>query len=539
MTEGWLPLPLPRQAAAEPGRLALRAAGRDVSYAALADRADDLARRLAALGAAEGERVAIRLGGTMDDVALVHAVARLGAVLVPLHPRATAGEAAWQVARARPRVVVGGGGRASDAGAVAHDATDENASRNALDAASEDLAGADALDAASKNLVGADALDAAIDAPAIVDLERLLATPPRRVALAERVALGAPQAIVFTSGTSGRPKGAVLTWGNQVASAAASALRLGALPDDRWLVPLPLAHVGGLAVLLRCALAGAAVLLHARFDAAEASAALDDDSATLASLVPTMLSRLLEARGDRPAPPHLRAVLLGGGPASPALLAEARRRGFPVAPTYGLTETASQVATAHPGAFDDDAPAALPLPLAEVRVVGADLADAERGTEGEIWVRGPMIMAGYWDDPAATAAALRDGWLRTGDLGTLDHAGRLRVAARREDLILSGGENVYPAEVEAVLAEHPDVAAVCVVGVYDADLGQRVAAAVELRDGAEADEAALEAFSRARLAGFKLPRRWLLLGEGDLPRTASGKVRRGQVAGRLETSSSV
>lgn len=492
MSGAWLPLPLPRQAAAEPDRLALRAAGRDASYAALADRADDLARRLAALGAAEGERVAIRLGGGADDVALVHAVARLGAVLVPLHPRATADEIAWQVTRSRARVVVG------DATAVPcnpHESPDGG--------------------------------------PAVTSLEGLLATPPRRAALAERVALDAPQAIVFTSGTTGRPKGAVLTWGNQVASASASALRLGTLPDDRWLVPLPLAHVGGLAVLLRCALAGAAVVLHARFDPAEASAALDDDEATLASMVPTMLARLLEARGVRPAPPGLRAVLLGGGPAAPGLLAEARRRGFPIAPTYGLTEAASQVATARPGAFDDAAPAAPPLPLAEVRVVDDAGRDVPAEAEGEIWVRGPMVMAGYWDDPEATAAALHEGWLRTGDIGRLDAAGRLHVASRRQDLIVSGGENVYPAEVEAVLVEHPDVAAACVVGVPDEAWGQRVAAAVELRAGATVDEAALEAFARGRLAGFKLPRRWLLLGEGGLPRTGSGKVRRGEVRGRF------
>lgn len=483
-----LPLPLPRLAASAPDRLAVRFAGTDTDYRNLSARADDLARRLTGLEVGAGDRIAVQLANSVDHVALIHAIARLQAVLVALHPRLTPSETAWQVARSRPRVVV----------------------------------------------IDGPGIAAEEDAPRTMTLAELEAIPPQPVKLADRVALASPQAIVFTSGTTGRPKGVVLTWGNQLAAASASALRIGALPDDRWLAPLPLCHVGGLAVVLRCALAGAAILLHDRFDAAAVDLALDDEGATVASLVPTMLARVIEARGERPAPAALRAVLLGGGPASPDLLRRARALGFPLAPTYGLTEAASQVATAFPGDFDDERPAAPPLPLVDVRVVGDDGRAVPVGAEGEVLVRGLSVMAGYWDEPEVTARALRGGWLHTGDVGSLDAAGRLSIAARRDDLIVTGGENVYPAEVERALEAHPDVLAACVVGIPDPTWGQRVAAVVELRAGSTATAPELEAHVRRSLAGFKVPRRWQVMGEGGLPRTASGKVRRGDVGAWFE-----
>ena len=262
-----------------------------------------------------------------------------------------------------------------------------------------------------------------------------------------------------------------------------------------------------------------------RFDPVAVDRALERDGITHVSLVPTMLGRLLELRGPRPAPPTLRCVLVGGGPLPEPLLARALDRGFPLAPSYGLTEATSQVATQTP---EETARrrevAARPLPGVALRIVDDAGALCPPDVAGEIVVRTPARMAGYLNLPEASARALRDGWLHTGDVGLLTPDGRLRVLDRRSDLVVSGGENVYPAEVEAALLAHPDVAEAAVVGAPDPDLGQRVVAAVVLRAGAERDPEALRRFCRTRLAGFKVPRAVRFL--AALPRTGSGKVLR-------------
>jgi O-succinylbenzoic acid--CoA ligase len=217
-------------------------------------------------------------------------------------------------------------------------------------------------------------------------------------------------------------------------------------------------------------------------------------------------------------------VLLGGAAAPAYLLARAHDAGFPVCTTYGLTEATSQVATARPWRADvRERPPMLPLDGTQLRIV-ADGRDVPAGSPGEIAVRGPTVMLGYLNDAAATARALRDGWLHTGDIGYLDGAGGLHVLDRREDLIVSGGENVYPAEVEATLLEHPSVAEAAVAGLPDADLGSRVVAWIVTRPGAVVDAQALSGHCNARLAGYKRPREFRFV--GALPRTASDKVQR-------------
>jgi O-succinylbenzoic acid--CoA ligase len=240
-----------------------------------------------------------------------------------------------------------------------------------------------------------------------------------------------------------------------------------------------------------------------------------------------MLRRLLAAWGERPAPPDLRAVLLGGAAADPELVGKALARGWPLCPTYGLTEAASQVATAAPPAPGACQPAPLrALPGTDLRIA-RDGRDAAPGEAGEILVRGPTLMSGYLGDPAASARALADGWLHTGDIGVLAADGGLSVLDRRDDLIVSGGENVYPAEVEAVLMAHPQVADAGVAGVPDVDLGSRIEAWVVAAPGALLDAAMLDAYCRQRLAGHKRPRGWHLV--EALPRNAAGKLLRRQL----------
>jgi O-succinylbenzoic acid--CoA ligase len=322
----------------------------------------------------------------------------------------------------------------------------------------------------------------------------------------------------------------MLTYGNHLWSATASALNLGLRADDRWLACLPLFHVGGLAILLRSVIYGATAVLHPGFDPARVNAAIDDEAVTLVSVVANMLQRMLDDRGDRPYPASLRCVLLGGGPAPEPLLRRCAEAGVPVVQTYGLTETASQIVTLAPeDALRRLGSAGKPLFGAELRIVGEDGAECAAGKAGEIVVRGPSVTSGYLNRLDETAAAIRDGWLHTGDLGYLDGDGYLFVLDRRDDLIVSGGENVYPAEIEAVLQSHPDVLEAGVYGVEDERWVRAPVAVAVLREGATPDAESLLAYCRERLAAYKMPQR--IEFTDSLPRNAAGKLLRNQLSG--------
>jgi O-succinylbenzoic acid--CoA ligase len=311
-----------------------------------------------------------------------------------------------------------------------------------------------------------------------------------------------PLTRVLSSGTSGEPKPIELTAGNHLWSALASGLNLGVEPSDRWLCCLPLNHVGGLTILLRSAIYGTTALIHDRFDLDRVAATLEAGGASIVSLVPTQLVRLLDADAAVGSP---RLILLGGGPVSADVLDEALGRGATVVQTYGLTEACSQVCTLAPAeARTRTGSAGRPLLGMEVRIA-----------DGQILVRGPNVA------PAARAA---DGWLHTGDLGRLDDEGYLWVEGRRSDLIVSGGENVRPERVEDVLRAHPGVADAGVAGVDDREWGQAVVAYVVAVSGSEPDAAELIAFARERLAPFEIPKRIEM--RTSLPRTASGKLMR-------------
>lgn len=328
-------------------------------------------------------------------------------------------------------------------------------------------------------------------------------------------------AILFTSGTTGRPRGAVLTQAALVASARASAAVLGWEDGDCWALCMPIARVGGLSILTRCLAARKCVALVEAFDATAFPGWLDAQQVTLASVVPTMLARILDAHPSwRPAA-RLRAIQVGGDTASPRLLARATECGLPILITYGLTESCSQVCLTP--YVDRYAPAACgagrPLPGVELRV----------GESGHIELRGPMLMAGYWDAPPPKP----DEWFDTGDLGRLDADGCLHILARRADLIISGGENAYPAEIERALESFPGIAAAGVFGIPDDNWGQRVAAAL-VAEGPAPEDGVLQAFVRAQLAPHKRPR--FITYVDRLPQTGAGKLDRpalAQFASRL------
>jgi O-succinylbenzoic acid--CoA ligase len=303
--------------------------------------------------------------------------------------------------------------------------------------------------------------------------------------------------VVHTSGTTRTPRPVELTFGNLAAHVRAAGEVLGSDPDERWLVPMPLSHVGGLMVLVRsAAAAGTVVLEPPPFDADRTARLLREGDITLVSLVPTMLARILEA-GGRPGP-RLRRVLLGGGPVPRGLLRRAVEAGWPVSQTYGLTEAGSTVTLAEPGDLET---AGRPLPGLGVSIA----------SDGEIFVNGPTVV-GEWDT------------LRTGDLGSLDDEGRLTVVGRKSDTIVSGGENVAPAEVEAVLEEHPQVAEAVVFGRAHPQWGESVTARIVPRGEVAPTAGELRAYCVERLAGYKVPKAYEMAKQ--LPRTASGKLLR-------------
>lgn len=460
---------------------------RSFSQSTLADWTTNTCANLWRAGVRPGDRVATWARNSAEVVAVWRAVRELGATWVPLHPRLTRIEAAALLARVGARVVILGTGQ-----------------------------------------------DAAVAAGLPAAVLRTGALPQASPAAPESVRSGlepvacdaALAAILFTSGSSGPPKGVLLprTALDAAATAAAHQLApLGPLTGAMWLCCLPLCHVSGLVLLERAAKLGLTVGLLDQPDTRALAEALAAWQPELISLVPAQLTRLMDL-GVRPWP-GLRAVLVGGAPCPPDLVDAATSAGWPILVSYGMTETAAQVVTAPLG------PLPTPWPRASDAVcVGKPLHGVTiRAVDGELQVKSAQVMAGYLDDPEATATALQDGWLHTGDLGRVDENGWVWVRGRRGEMIVRGGENIAPDQVEAALAVVPGVVEVCVVGIPDRVLGQRVGAwlVVDAPLSSEILATALDG-----IAEFARPQVWLQTGE-PLPRTGPGKIAREAVRQRL------
>lgn len=484
--------PTARRAMATPDRAAvIHPDGQVVTYADLDDEVTVMAGHLAGHGVAAGDHLGVLLHGRPAYVTLVHAAFRMGCQLVPLNPQLEARAVARQAARADVETVI---------------------------------CGADTVELAS-------ALDVdrmlAVDAVgAFPELEGSERTPVDPVSWEWHD----PALLQFTSGTTGDPKAVTLTTGNLVSSAAASATRLGVLPGDRWLSPLPPYHLGGLAPIYRSALYGTAVVVPGTTDPEPLADRAHSHAVSGVSLVPTLLDRLLETEAGLP--DSLRFVLLGGGRIPPSLVARALERDVPVHPTYGLTETASQVATATPAeAASDPGTVGKPLVVTDVTIVDDAGDPVDPGEVGEVVVSGPTVTPGYYADPEANERAFGPHGFHTGDRGAIDTDGRLTVGGRRDDRIVSGGENVDPQAVAAVIRSIPAVEAVAVVGLEDPEWGERVAALVVPDPGADLDAADVEAHCRDHLAAPEWPK--TIAFTNQLPRTASGTVDRDRVRSRL------
>lgn len=483
---------------------------RRISYAEHGAAAYALARALRdRYGVVPGDRIGILAANTPEWVISFWAAQALGAITVGFNAWWAPREIEYGLAHTRPAVLI------------------VDAKRAAL----------------------LDGLD--IDVPVLTmedDIARLVAEQTAGDRPDVTVAEDDPAVILYTSGTSGRPKGAVHSHRNLLAvvdyhryndalSAAFTGAPAGDGPSDlRYLLASPLFHISSLhnLVVPRLATGGAVVVHQGAFDVDRVLRLVEREKVTNWGAVPTMANRLLDhddlSRYDLSS---LTAFALASAPSSPAFQQRLREK-LPFArdalvDSYGLTECSTAVSVATPTDLQAF-PGTLGRPIIGVAVqvrdpFGEPVAD---GTEGEICVRGPYVMLGYWDDEVATAAAITpDRWLRTGDFGVLEN-GMVRLTGRRSDLILRGGENVYPVEIEQVLDEHPAVSECAVVGIDHPDLGQEVAAVVVLRPGESVSEEHLRAYTAERLAYFKVPTRWRLTSDA-LPRNATGKTIRRQI----------
>jgi o-succinylbenzoate---CoA ligase len=355
--------------------------------------------------------------------------------------------------------------------------------------------------------------------------EELFAVQADITEIQEEINLSDICTIMYTSGTTGNPKGVLQTYGNHWWSAVGSALNLGYTESDRWLCSVPLFHISGYSILMRSVIYGMPIILHPTFDADQAIEDIKTKQVTIMSVVGTMLSRIVENLKDAQLPDYFRGMLLGGGPAPLPLLEACMEKGIPVFQTYGMTETASQIVTLAPEySISKLGSAGKPLFQAEYKILLEDGQIAAPREAGEIVVKGPNVTPGYLNRPEATREKFDEGWFHTGDIGYSDEEGFLFVLDRRSDLIISGGENVYPAEIESVLLSHPDVFDAGVTGLQDETWGQVPVAFIVRKDGERVSADQLQQYCLDHLAKYKVPKTFHFT--ESLPRNASKKLLR-------------
>lgn len=474
-----------RHARFAPGAVAIRFEGAAISYAELARRVARAAAVLAGLGVKRDDAVAWLGLNHPAVLVLLFACARLGAMLVPLNWRLAPPEHARVLADCPPRVL------------FAEPAFADHARR----------------------------IEGALAATEISVLESAAGGP-----VEESGDEDSPLLLCYTSGSTGAPKGVVLTQRAILWNAVNSTHMHDLTSADRVLTTLPMFHVGGMNIQTTPALhAGASVTLHAKFDPAAALEAIERERITLAVLVPAQLSALMELPRWRSADlSSLRMITTGSTIVSEAFVRKASERGIPVVQVYGSTETCPVAAYVRAAdALRKAGSAGAPALHCEVKVADDDGAELPAGRDGEILVRGPNVATEYWNAPGETAQAFAKGWYRSGDLGHFDAEGHLYVVARKKDMIISGGENIYPAEVETVLLECPAIEEACVVGRPEARWGEAVVAAVVLKPGRHMTEAEALALFEGRIARYKHPREVRFLER--LPRSALGKVQKDAV----------
>lgn len=465
-----------------PNELAIKYAGVEYSWSDVDRRTSELAQGLRSRGISRGDRIALLLTNCIEWCELTMASWKLGAVIVPINTRFTPPEVEYVVRNAGAKMLFTNAGLKAATGAIGSDCT----------------------------------------VHLVEDIAPMYETNPSVVTADTKIDEAA--FICYTSGTTGDPKGAVLTHGSFEAGSRAWAVALGLKPEDRLVLPFPLAFTGGLALWLYSYWAGAATLLESVVDTDRIFDLFEHERATGFMAVPTIFQQIVDHPRWKTADiSSWTKACSGGAVVPPSLLKAVQSRGVPMLQMFSLTES-SAAGTVLPSdrALDKLGSAGIPVLHTELKIADDDDNEVPTGEVGEILLKGPQIMREYWNNPEASAAALRGGWLHTGDLGYVDDEGYLYVVDRKKDMLISGGLNVYPAEIERVLAALPGVIEVAVIGVPHERWGETPAVIVYTA-GAEVTADAVLAKCKAELADFKLPR-YFHVSDTPLPRNMSGKI---------------
>ncbi|EEM09123.1 2-succinylbenzoate--CoA ligase [Bacillus pseudomycoides] len=464
-----------------PERTAIETKEEKITFLELHEKVGSICEHLSYLQIEKGQKVAVLMKNGTQMITVIHALSYIGAVAVLLNTRLSREELLWQM---------------DDAEVVCLVTDQEFETEQVL----------------------------------VYAFEEVVNGPKKTAVVQEEFSLEESMTIIYTSGTTGKPKGVILTYGNHWASAVGSSLNLGLRDDDCWLACMPMFHVGGLSLLMKNIMYGMRILLVPKYDPDFIHEAIKTRGITIISVVSKMLMDLLERLGKETYPSSLRCMLLGGGPAPKPLLETCVTKGIPVYQTYGMTETSSQICTLSADyMLTKVGSAGKPLFSCQLRIE-KDGEVVPPNVEGEIVVKGPNVTHGYFKREDATRETIIDGWLHTGDLGYLDEEGFLYVLDRRSDLIISGGENIYPAQIEEVLLANPKVVEAGVVGKADEQWGQVPAAFIV--KAADITEEELIKFCEEKLARYKVPREVHFLLE--LPRNASKKLLRRELRHLLE-----
>lgn len=478
---------LHKRAYMTPERVALIENHDEMTYKELQDKSVRMANALKNIGIKKGDHVGFLLGNSTETVVCLHSLMYLGAVIVPLNFRLTSSELEFQIRDAE----------------ISHLITDTSYIEKAKSALTE----------ANVSLLEWGSVE-----PGEKSFEGLELT----------INLNDLHTIMYTSGTTGKPKGVKLTYGNHWWSAISSSLNLGLHINDRWLSAVPMYHMSGLSILLRSVIYGITTVVHSQFNPEEVNKSIQNDGVTIVSVVSAMLQRMLDELDRDNYPETFRCMLLGGGPAPYLLLSICQQKKIPVYQTFGMTETASQIVTLSPEyMISKQGSAGKALFPSEVMIV-ENRSELPPNKHGEIVVKGPTVTSGYWKRESATEDSLVNGWLYTGDQGYMDEEGFLFVLDRRKDLIISGGENVYPAEIEAALLEHENVRDAGVTGLNDEQWGE-VPIAYVVSDLGSLTEEDLLTFLSAKLAKYKQPKKIVFTSE--LPRNGANKLQRRALGG--------
>ena len=478
---------LKKRADLTPKRAAIVFRGKTITYAELYHASVEMAGKLTAIGVTEKQFVGLLLRNHIESAVILLALQLIGVRAVILNNRLTAEEISWQLSDSASVLLISEGFFADKSQKIK-----------------------DTLPTIQ-----------------VVTKEHLQDVESETPSIVEEIDLDDICTIMYTSGTTGNPKGVIQTYGNHWWSATGSALNLGLHEDDCWLLTVPLFHISGYSILMKSIIYGMKIVLHEKFDVDRVITDIKNEHVTIMSVVSTTLNRIIEHLKDEKLPEFFRCMLLGGGPASLALLNKSVEKEIPVFQTYGMTETSSQIVTLAPeDSLRKLGSAGKPLFPAQIKIINNNGDVATVGEDGEIVVKGPNVTIGYLN----RENSLENGWLHTGDIGYLDDEGFLYVLDRRSDLIISGGENIYPAEIEGVLTSHPSIDDAGVIGIHHEPWGE-VPVAFIVKKAPITDREILN-YCGEKLAKYKIPHQLYFIDE--IPRNASKKILRRELRSKYE-----